>query len=416
MVHLPPVLPQELVDIVTDYIQDDPLTLRTCSYVSPSFRRSSQRHVFSRIRFLPPRSAKRPTLCKTFYDILVSSPRLASHVKDLEVLEGDDCTETSPPWVASDESLGLVLPLLQLRRFLFHCPYPRLFVVPRTLQALFLDVFRSPTLRSLTLGRLIFTPSSLNFSGTNLKELVLLNVSVYSGFDTERADLDHDANSTQLESFTAIDSNEEVLRLLLGPQSPVDLRCLSTLSLSGNINLLHLEAFVQRPRRTLRHLKVQDSLATFTDFALDTAQHDNMRSLSLEARGSPSWINVFGNCSPRLERITLGLALIDFSAITQRDWTELDQVLTRPKMAHLRAVVIKVHPGYVGEEWTKITTSSFKQCADSARRHLPALSRVLELESIPDPSRQPFPADGWETDNGPVPYTNQSLLKGRGNA
>jgi len=356
------------------------------------------------IRFFPPFRANKSTPCKRFHEILVVSPHVASYVKHLEILDGGTLLDTSGTWMASEESLWFVLSRLRLEKFSYLPAQPSgIFVhlLPEAAQASLRRIIHSPTLTSLTLRWLIFTPSSFHYmlhGATVLKELALFDVHVYNDDDNpnlkKKPKREPVANPIQLESFTAADSDGQVVELLLSPESPVDFRCLNTLVLSGQVSPHgpHLEDLVQRPRRTLKHLSIQNRRATSTDLALNTAQHDSLRSLYLESRGQPSWSNTFGNCSPYLEHLTLGFSLIDFSGITPDEWAELDEVLTRPLMTHLRSVVLKVHPGYLGEEWTRSTMSSFTECAESMSRYLPVLSArgLLEVESIPEyprPSR-----------------------------
>ncbi|KAF7353717.1 hypothetical protein MVEN_01056800 [Mycena venus] len=393
-------LPQELIDLVIDNVQNDPATLRTSSYVSSSFRRSSQRHIFSRIRIRPPRDGDTSTStpCKKFSEILVSSPHLTSHVKHLDILDGN----SPDSWLASEESLPHVLSRLRLKKFSYLSIRPIIRIpvhlLPQTARNLLRDVINSSTLTSLTFRWLMFTPSSFHYllnGATVLEELNLFGVDILHDDDSYNQYLKKEktapainSNPTQLESFTTVDSDAGVLELILRPDSPIDFRCLKTLVLSDRIDLLtvpQLEDMVSRPRRTLQHLYIQDFCTNLVDLAVNTAQHENLRSLYLESRDSPTWNHTFQNCSHCVEEITLGFGLLDFSAIAPSDWKALDEVLTRPRMAHLRAVVLRVHPGYVGEEWTQNTRSTFAQYAHSVSSCLPVLSArgLLEVVSIP---------------------------------
>ncbi|KAJ7677249.1 hypothetical protein B0H17DRAFT_121586 [Mycena rosella] len=388
-------LPQELIDIVTDNIQNDPVTLKACSYAASSFRRSSQRHLFSRIKLLPPRSAKRSTPCEKFHEVLASAPHLASYVRCLEILEGYD-TDGKParnlPWIRSDRTLELVLPLLRLRRFSLHCTWPaslNISSLPGTLKAQFHDVLHSPTLASLSLGRIVFTPSNFHFyldGCRSLKELTLSNVSVHSSLDVDDPEtVESDALRAQLESLDVVESDGEVIDLLLSLQSPVDLRHLRTMSIYGYLDSLHLNDLVQRPRATLQHLGVWDPLGLVIGF--DTTQHENLRSLFIAPLTSVAWTGLLQTCSPRLQQITfeLPLDIFKFPQIA----TELAEALLCAELPHLCEVNVEVHPGYrshIGsepEQWTLLLESAF---ADFTAR-LTALSTIqaaLQIKMIPE--------------------------------
>ncbi|KAJ6606370.1 hypothetical protein DFH09DRAFT_1299632 [Mycena vulgaris] len=393
-------LPQELVDIVIDDIQDDPASLKTCSYVSASFRRSSQRHIFSHITLLPPWNATSSTLCQNFYEVLVSAPHLASYVHCLDIIEGCDPDggriARDLPWVTSEKTLELVLPLLRLRHLSLHCTWPASFLVSSlrgTLKARLHDVIHSPALKSLSLGRMTFTPSAFHFflgDCMALKELILTSVSVYSALEVENTKtFESDARPTQLESLDLVESDGEVMELLLSPQSPVDLRCLRTLSIYiyGYVGTpLHVTNLIQRPRVPLRHLNVRGlPVMGLTDFDFITAQH--VRSLCIAPEGLPSWRDLFQNCSPHLENLTLELSLPYFLHCSELEWEDLVAVLTRPKMTQLREVSLKVYTDPVN--WTQELKTTFAHNATRVKGFLSALSArgVLEVESIAEKAK-----------------------------
>ncbi|KAJ7168352.1 hypothetical protein C8R43DRAFT_984087 [Mycena crocata] len=360
MVLSPCPLPQELIDIIIDAIQDDRASLKTCSYVSFPFKKSSQRHLFSHITLLPPRSARRPTQCQKLHEILLETPHLASYSTSLEILEGYQPSVSGVsvklPWVTSESALELVLPLLPLRRFSLFCSWPGSLLslaLPATLRTTLYDVIKSDTLTSLTLGRIIFKPADFHFfltGCTGLKELALFAVSVHStsGFEADDEEkIESSTHRAQLDSFTA-ESDGEILDLLLSAESPVDLQCLRTLSLHGYLAARHLESLIQRPHATLQHFSIKELFDDSIDFDFTTVQHEHLRSLYIAPRWSQNMGKLLQKCSPRLERIMLELSLPDFAA---DQWTEVDNLLARPEMVHLCAVVIKVHPGFEGQCW-----------------------------------------------------------------
>ncbi|KAJ7491198.1 hypothetical protein FB451DRAFT_1389924 [Mycena latifolia] len=384
-------VPQELIDIIVDDIQDDSATLKICSYVSPAFRRSSQRHIFSRIRLLPPWSANRPIPCKKFYELLLSAPHLASYVRFLEIIEGDGRGARHISWIASDRTLELVLPLLQLRRLSLHCTWPNslnAYSLPGPLKEQLHNVLHSPTLTSLSLGRMLFAPSDFHFllgSCAGLKELTLSNVSVHSALDVDDPKTtEPDAHRAQLESLVVVESNGEIIELLLSPQSPVDLRSLHTLSIYGYLDPPHLEGLIQRPCATLQHLSVWDALRAEMNLGFFTADHKDMRSLCIAP--SDLTAHLFRNCSPRLERITIELSLANFVVVSELAWKDLANVLTRSELTHLREVTVKVCPLPDAQHWTLHSEAVFLKCTVNAKNSLSALAARVVLEVVRIPS------------------------------
>ena len=89
---------QELVDKIIDNLKDCHWTLRICSLVCWSWVPTCQRHLFRRIRLLPPcdRHCKRPSdvpYSKRLYEVLLRSPHLANYIQALYIYEGQPMRE-----------------------------------------------------------------------------------------------------------------------------------------------------------------------------------------------------------------------------------------------------------------------------------------------------------------------------------
>lgn len=109
-------LPLELFDNVIDFLHDDPATLEACSLVCREWVSSSRYHLFRLITLSPPShslSEHSLTSCHRLYEVLVSSPRIASYIQELVISEGN----ISISWTSWEKFLPLLLrKLVNLQR------------------------------------------------------------------------------------------------------------------------------------------------------------------------------------------------------------------------------------------------------------------------------------------------------------
>lgn len=149
-------LPQELVDLIVDNLEDDISSLEACSLTSRAFLASSRRYQFSEIELtglpLSHQSASRPqmqTLCDKFLALIERSPHIAPLVKDLSILEG------GVPWLANRRSpLPLVLrQLVNLEHISIGDPGRSMdwSLLPRRVRESLMDILHSPKLQSVIL-------------------------------------------------------------------------------------------------------------------------------------------------------------------------------------------------------------------------------------------------------------------------
>ncbi|KAG7452995.1 uncharacterized protein BT62DRAFT_925537 [Guyanagaster necrorhizus] len=109
-------LPQEIVDQITDELQEDFTTLKACALVSRSWKDSSQRHIFSDIFFeTPPEPLPlEMSPCHIFHRLLTTSPHLGRHVRHLEICDEGRTSDSTRRWIlASVETLMSVISLLK---------------------------------------------------------------------------------------------------------------------------------------------------------------------------------------------------------------------------------------------------------------------------------------------------------------
>ncbi|KAF9647357.1 hypothetical protein BDM02DRAFT_2704363 [Thelephora ganbajun] len=74
-------LPQEILDLIIDYLRDEPNTLKTCSTVSKSWVQRTQKHFLAQINFHPPSSSL--SLWREAFPDPTNSP--AHHARTLSI-------------------------------------------------------------------------------------------------------------------------------------------------------------------------------------------------------------------------------------------------------------------------------------------------------------------------------------------
>ncbi|KAK0234316.1 hypothetical protein IW262DRAFT_145507 [Armillaria fumosa] len=87
-----PIVPQELIDVIIDYLYNDHPSLRACARVSWSWSGRSQQLLFSRIVLTGrpwPDKPKSQTSAELFLHLIESAPHIPSFVRHLHIIEGD---------------------------------------------------------------------------------------------------------------------------------------------------------------------------------------------------------------------------------------------------------------------------------------------------------------------------------------
>ncbi|KAK0462039.1 uncharacterized protein EV420DRAFT_142579 [Desarmillaria tabescens] len=171
-------LPQELVDIIIDENQNDKAALRACSLVSRSWTYTSQRHIYSQIRFSHNKrryyyaQGHSQRDMEQFHTLICAYPHVATLVRAIEV---------SPHLDA--QLLALILEkLIKLENVsLDLCGYHWDEISPY-MQGTILATLRSPRIASLELREGSFPHCAdflalLGACGSHLKHLSLSNVS-----------------------------------------------------------------------------------------------------------------------------------------------------------------------------------------------------------------------------------------------
>ncbi|KAF7343249.1 hypothetical protein MVEN_01756700 [Mycena venus] len=123
-------IPQELVDIIMDNLDDDIPSLKSCSLAARTFVSSAQIQIFRKIEITPPtHPLSLSSSCQKLYKLLTSSPHLAPLVDELCIVlvgsetsfeydaDGQYLEDRHVTWIMSGrKTLALILALLDLKR------------------------------------------------------------------------------------------------------------------------------------------------------------------------------------------------------------------------------------------------------------------------------------------------------------
>ncbi|KAJ3573152.1 hypothetical protein NP233_g2614 [Leucocoprinus birnbaumii] len=115
MAQAPPHLPQELVDSIIAYVDDDRATLVSCAQVSRFWLHSSRQLLFANISLSPHSSGKSlpQQLCQRLYRVLQDSPGIIQYIRHLQIVDGGSSPNVpTRQWIASERTLAPLLKLL----------------------------------------------------------------------------------------------------------------------------------------------------------------------------------------------------------------------------------------------------------------------------------------------------------------
>jgi hypothetical protein len=227
-----PPFPRELYDIVINHFRDDLPTLRNISLVDRASANICQSHMFRQITLRTQRAQSRmadATPCFKLHDILLSSPHLATRIKDVTVDNREPCdsdTDQHPyvTYVTKDRFLPAVLNALPhiicLRILLDSSTWSSL---PSNLRSSIEKTFASGNLLNITILALHDVPLSLFLASSRLHRLCLLDTTI-------EPDIDFDVHDRcQVENLDLIIDDP---RELLEQPSPFDFTHLQRISIS----------------------------------------------------------------------------------------------------------------------------------------------------------------------------------------
>ncbi|SJL02861.1 uncharacterized protein ARMOST_06201 [Armillaria ostoyae] len=370
-----PIIPQELIDIIIDYLYNDTRSLRACALVSSSWSGRSQQNLFLRIALAGkpwPDKRKSRTSAELFLRLIESAPHIPSFVRHLEIIEGD--AFRSYRWLArSMPILDCILPTLTNLRT-FHINFTGLLWrdIPGIHKS-FLSISKLPDLRKVTISSITSVPS-LNglftlFEGSNVADICLVNVTTGALTDRSRTYVPTSVR-IPLETLSLSLESNEVWRLSSWFADP---SCI--LRLSGlrklRINIVEYQEMKAASRllETL-HMPSMEAIEIrleSLEYADSTDHSENLPNLSnfrhVRFALTPEclliepeeWISasIAAQCWERLlknfrenviETVTLMLPKIHpnrFPEAERRHWVALDAALTRADMSHLRRVYLE---------------------------------------------------------------------------
>ncbi|PBL02127.1 hypothetical protein ARMGADRAFT_1158719, partial [Armillaria gallica] len=344
-------LPQELVDLIVDFLEEEPLSLRACALAGYCFLQRCRMHLFRTIRFTDDTSSRR------FLPLLLS-PQIPPLVKEILVVGSG--TTTKSQWITSDDILSPILDsFVNVEAVgILSCRFGSVTTIQklRTLSTKVVNMLRLDMLQFERTGDFF----SLLQSFPSLRHLLL--GSVYVRFN-ERHPVSH-SQPVLLETlevpFHLSLTSVPTVGLLLDPQSPITLSHLKSLRIARlSLNDLPIIiSLVEASRAMLvdlflgpiRMVSASEPGLTIQPTVLPLY---HLRFLQIQIsdgvlhrRLFKWWINVFQMSEQDwcLEDVTIRLRR-DGSTRTFHDtnqWSLLDAAFTRSCMRELRAVKIKI--------------------------------------------------------------------------
>ncbi|KAJ6508321.1 hypothetical protein C8R45DRAFT_967044 [Mycena sanguinolenta] len=177
------VLPQELLDLIIDNI-DDIVILRACSLVCSAFRQSIQPRIFRRVTLLPPRSraSTERTMCSLFYRLVTHSPHILLYVRTLVIMDRNiyfhPGVAEPKEWMLEEPTLPLLFRWLSnLESLHIHASFrwSELVDGKPALSAAILSTLASPNIKSIFFRGIGDLPMSSVTQSPGLEDLFLNN-------------------------------------------------------------------------------------------------------------------------------------------------------------------------------------------------------------------------------------------------
>ena len=240
----PPRFPRELYNIVVNLLHDQVSTLKKVALVDRASANICQAYLFRQLTLRTRRMQHLDTVtatpCFKLYDILTSSPHLATRIKNLTVdnREPSEVDTDQYPFVAlvvEDGFLPIVLHALS------HITHLRLFLdflswssLSPSLKSSIQKTFASPNLLDITVVELNDIPLSLFCASSGLHRLCLLHTTFASDISLDV----HDRHRLETLDLIADDP-----RQLLDQSSPFNLTHLRKISISLGLSFrIHVQS------------------------------------------------------------------------------------------------------------------------------------------------------------------------------
>ncbi|PBK91862.1 hypothetical protein ARMGADRAFT_189832 [Armillaria gallica] len=316
-------LPQELVDLIMDGLQDDQSTLIACSLASRSFYHPSRRYIFRQISL-------GPNSVDSFNTIIVASPDIPSHVHELSIQRG---TRMHKDWaVYSDVLPDIIAKCTNLRRLHLSKIIWRKAPVPTLRSAL-----ENTNLTSLDIKSCRFTnynDAAMFFS--HFPQLKKLSI---SGSLAEDDSLGCLRDLRRWNAPTKIVLDELDVDLMEG---------INVWDSCDDSDMLGIRVILRAA--ALKHISVGRCCCDHHRAPIDIQRLQSLTiSFTNYSEGIlPAWITVFQNTPVVCPLKVLTFLIVinwecELSTLSHEEpWIALDAALTRKEFAGLRRVVFKI--------------------------------------------------------------------------
>ncbi|KAI8982896.1 hypothetical protein BD414DRAFT_523433 [Trametes punicea] len=321
-----PQLPQELVDQAIDHLWNDRASLSACSLVCNVWLPSARTHLFRDQRLTGAKD------CARFEALLESSPEIARYIRKLTISEpmsvayAQNWINRVPSLVASLQRLT-TLELVGLHYISLQNSSPEtLSALSRLTTLVFADVYFDSFMDVHTLLS----------AACNAKDLCFYRVSwmgpsyfSYGSLPVKphppllRLVIDSWASSVMLQEWLLPSAEHlDVSTLMVRWRERDSIDVLNALLKACDTSLHNL--YIELPT-TMEELQELPSLYHNT----------NLRSLEIDGLVIPGCVGwtqplLAHLCTPRLERLSISLLVLNSSSLSTFDWTILDSVLSQP--------------------------------------------------------------------------------------
>lgn len=363
-----PTVPQELIDVIIDYLYNDHPSLRACALVASSWSGRSQQHLFSRIVFAGrswPDKPKSQTAAELFLHLIESVPHIPSFVRHLEIVEGDIFEYDR--WLGqSIQVLDRILPALTNLRTLHINFSGVLWSDVPGIQTSFFLASKLQDLHKVTITSFPGIPSwdtlFTLFEGSKVAELCLVNVTTRTLTHSSipgsiRIPLETLSLSLESNELWRLSSSLAHLPCIL-PLSGLRKLCIDVLYPREMKVVSKLLETLYIPSLQAIEIQLEPLHSADTNHLPDISRFRHIRltltpeSLRCESEGwlSPSiaarcWERLLTNFRENvIETITLTFPKIHpnkFPEAERMHWVALDAALTRADMSHLRRVYLE---------------------------------------------------------------------------
>ncbi|KZT02349.1 uncharacterized protein LAESUDRAFT_662093 [Laetiporus sulphureus 93-53] len=346
-----PKFPQELVDMIIDYLWDDRPALMACSLTCRPLSNASRTHLFGEV------CLEHEAACTSFEQLVEQSPHFALHIRKLSIKCRHFCHDLtyqpSSAWVAWIPALMAKLPRLEDLEFAF-LDWSRLQFDAERTKMLSMHLAR---LRRLALSDIHFQhPSDVReilIAASNLQELLLFRI-FFTCYGQGKPRSPPDVPIGR--NLQRISLRATVLPLLLKdwlllPEYPLNLRYICVQGRDES-TANALGGFLRSSAASLRHVDIEfpSGAASIMHDEVDLSPLTELRSFSfggLIASESCAWLLILLSqiTSNHLETVKVSMLAIKAQDLLALDWAQLDETLSHARFSRVELTMyIKLSP------------------------------------------------------------------------